>query len=388
MKPSATLALTDKITELKARGETIIALNPGEPDFPTPDNVVEACIKALREGKTKYVNNTGILDLRKAICAKLKKDNNLDYEPADIIVSTGAKQAIFNAMMTLCDPGDEVIIPTPCWVSYMEIVKLTGAKPVLVPTDRENFMLDIPAIEKAISPKTKAVLINSPNNPTGAVYREKELSELAKLAVEHQFYVVSDEIYEKLVYEDSKHISIASLSKEVKPWCVTINGVSKAYSMTGFRLGYVAAEKALIKGMGSFQSHSTSNSTTFVQYAAIEALSGRTDAAVEKMREEFARRRSYMVGRLQKMKGIQCPNAHGAFYLFPNVSSYFGKSHQGKTIKDSNDFCNFMLENAHVAVVPGISFVGPGCVRISYAVAMDAIKTGLDAFEKALTLLQ
>jgi aspartate aminotransferase len=386
MTPSVTIELGGIIAELETKGINITRMNIGEPDFNTPENIVKACERAMKEGKTKYTSVTGIMPLRKAICKKLKDDNNVDYEPNGIVISTGAKQALYNALLTICNPGDEVIIPTPCWVSYVEMVKLAEAVPVLVDTD-ENFQLDISAIEKVITPRTKAIIINTPNNPTGAVYTEKDLHALGKLAVLYNFYVVSDEVYEKLIYDNRKHICIASLSEEIKAHSIVINGFSKAYAMTGWRIGYSAAPLDVAKGIASLQGHTTSNSTSFVQWAALEALNGSQDT-IEFMRQKFDERRIYLLERLQSIQGITCPKADGAFYLLPDVSSFFGKCCGDKSIDNSVDFCNYMLKEAHVAIVPGAAFEAPNTVRIAYSNSLENIKEGMDNMEKALAKLK
>lgn len=383
--PSATSTLGGKISEMKAAGVNVAAFNLGEPDFPTPDKITKACIDAALAGNTKYAAINGILPLRQAISEKLEKDNHVHYDPAQICVSTGAKQAVFNAVMALVDPGDEVIIPTPCWVSYVEMVKLAQGVPVLVPT-REDFQMDLSAIEAAVTNRTKAIIINTPNNPTGASYPEQDLRALAKLAVQKDFYVISDEVYEKLIYGDTKHVSIASLSPEIYERTVTINGFSKAYSMTGWRLGYSAAPAEVAKGIAALQGHITTNSTTFVQYAGITALK-ECGEEIEQMRQEFCKRRDYMLERLTSIEGITCPMPGGAFYLMPDVSAYFGKKCGDRVIKDSADFCSYMLEEAQVAIVPGAAFEMPSAVRFAYSVSIETIAQGMDRFEKALKKL-
>ncbi len=386
MTPSATVVLEGIVADLEAAGVHVIGLNCGEPDFNTPDNIVKAVNQALAEGKTRYISVTGIAPLRKAICEKLLKDNNVSYEPNQIVCATGAKQALYNAIMAICNPGDEVIIPAPCWVSYVEMVKLAESKAVIVPMTKD-FHLDLSEIEKAITPKTKAIMINTPNNPTGAVYSEEELRALGELAVKHGFYIISDEVYEKLVYDGRKHVCVASLSEEIKQWCITINGFSKAYAMTGWRLGYSAAPLDVTKAMAAFQGHTTSNSTTFVQWAAIEALYGPQDT-IEFMRTKFDERRVYLLERLRAMEGVECGNAEGAFYLLPDISYYFGKSFEGKEIKDSADFAQYLLDQAHVAVVPGGAFEAPKTVRIAYSNSLENIKLGMDQMEAALKALK
>lgn len=385
MTPSATSTLGGKIAEMKTAGIDIAAFNLGEPDFPTPDKVVKACTKAMEEGKTKYIAIGGIVQLREAITRKLKKDNNLSYTANQICVSTGAKQAVFNAVMAVCNPGDEIIIPTPCWVSYVEMAKLAGAVPVLVPTD-DKFHLITEEIEKAITDKTKAIIINTPNNPTGAVYSEESLKELAALAIKNDFYVIADEVYEKLVYNDVKHVSIASLSEEMYKRTIVINGLSKSYSMTGWRVGYAAGPEDIIKGMTSLQGHVTTSSTTFIQWASIDALE-KCEEEVENMRKEFLKRRDFMYERLNKIPGMQCPKPEGAFYLMPDVTYYFGKSYKDWKIESAADLCNYLLEEARVAVVPGNAFEAPKTIRFAYSVSIETIAAGMDRMEEALKKL-
>lgn len=386
MTPSATSELLGKVAGMRAAGEDIIAFSAGEPDLQTPQAVIDACKKALDEGKTKYTGIGGILELKKEICLKLEHDNHIAYSPEQICVSTGAKQALFNAVMALCDKGDEVVIPTPCWVSYVEMVKLADGVPVLVST-KADYSLDIDAIAAAVTEKTKAIIINTPNNPTGACYGEASLTALAELAVKHDFYVIADEVYEKLVYDGNRHISIAAFSNEIYNRTVIINGLSKSHSMTGWRLGYSAAPKEISKGMTSLQGHMTSNSTTFVQWAAAEALCG-CDDAVEEMRQEFAKRRDYFYERLCALPGVTCVKPGGAFYLMPDVSSYFGKQVNGRKIEDSSDFCDYILQEAKVAIVPGCAFGMPKTVRIAYTESMERIQEGLGRLEKALHKLK
>ena len=388
MTPSATMEINVTVARLKAEGKDIIGLNLGEPDFNTPDFIIEACTKAMRDGHTKYTSVDGILPLREAICKTLKKDNDASYSPNEIIVSTGAKQAINNAVLSICNPGDEVIIPKPCWVSYVEIVKLAAAVPVLVDTDPDTFQLDVAAIERAITPRTRAVLINTPNNPTGAVYEESALRKLAELAVTNDFYVISDEVYEKLIYGGSRHVCIASFSPEAREHTIVVNGFSKAYAMTGWRIGYSASPADVASSIRSLQGHTTSNSTSFVQWAALAALNG-SPSFIDDMNRAFAERRQYLIERLKAMPGITCANAEGAFYLMPDVSSYFGKeSPSGKVVENSVSLCTYLLEDALVSVVPGVAFEAPEKIRISYSNSMEMLRESMDRFEKALTALR
>lgn len=388
ISPSMTLELTGKVAELRRQGIDVIAYNLGEPDFGTPENICNAAKAAIDAQKTKYTTVSGIAELREAICDKLLKDNNVKYAPNQICVGTGAKQPLVDAVLALCEEGDEVIVPTPCWVSYLEMIKLSGATPVLVRNREEDgFALNIEGIKEAITPKTKAIMINTPNNPTGAVYTEEALRALAALACDHDFYIISDEVYEKLIYEAKSHFCVASISDEVKERCVIVNGFSKAYSMTGWRIGYAAGNTALIKGMSGLQGHTTSNTCSIAQYAALEALRGPQES-LEIMRREFDKRRKFLVNRLNAMDDITCVNADGAFYLMPNVTAFYGRSYGGKTIKDSFDLADFLLEEARIAVVPGAAFEAPDNLRISYSNSMESLMAGMDRMEEALKKLK
>lgn len=385
--PPATFALTAKVAELRRQGVDVIAYNVGEPDFGTPKNICDAAKAAIDAQKTKYTVVSGIMELREAICAKFERDNGISYKPNEICVGTGAKQPLVNAVLALCEEGDEVIVPTPCWVSYLEMVKLSGATPVIVRNREEDgFALNMDAIKKAITPKTKAIMINTPNNPTGAVYSKEQLTELAELACKHDFYIISDEVYEKLIYEGKKHFCIASISEEVKNRTVVINGVSKTYSMTGWRVGYAAGNAALIKGMGALQGHTTSNTCSIAQYAALEAIAGPQDS-VEMMRLEFDKRRKYLVERLNSMDGITCNNADGAFYLMPNVTAFYDKEWNGQKIKDSFGMADYLLAEARIALVPGGAFEAPDNLRISYSNSMENLIEGMNRMEAALKKL-
>jgi aspartate aminotransferase len=383
INPSATLSLTAKVLEMKKQGIDVVALNVGEPDFGTPENICEAARRAIAAQKTKYTPVAGIPELRGAICEKLKRDNGLEYTPDCISVGSGAKQSLVNAVLSICQKGDEVILPTPCWVSYIEMVKLAGAKAVLVKTDEnKGFDLDVEAVRAAVTPATKAILINSPNNPTGAVYPRETLEALAEIAKEHDFWIIADEVYEKLIYE-GEHVSIASLSEDAKERTILINGISKAYSMTGWRIGYAAAPKAVIKAMNALQGHATSNPNSIAQYAAVEAYNGPQDS-VETMRQEFARRRRYVYDRLCAMDGVSCAMAKGAFYLMPNVSSFYGKKAGDRVIKDSFDMADYLLEVGRIAAVPGAAFEAPDNIRISYSNSMENLTKAMDRMEEAL----
>ena len=384
--PSATHAMTARIAEKRAAGANIITFSIGEPDFPTPRPIVEACEQALREGKTKYTATNGIAALREAVCEKLRKDNGLAYTPAQICISSGAKQALSNAVYALCDEGDEVLIPTPCYVSYVEIVKLAGGVPVLVPTN-DDFSLNVENFRRAITARTKLILLNTPNNPTGAVYSRASLEALGRIAEENDLYVISDEVYEKLVYDGAEHVSIASMSDAMYELTVVVNGFSKAYAMTGWRLGYTASSLAVSRACNAFQGHMTSCPVSFVQYAALKAFTGCGDA-VEEMRQAFETRRNYMHARLNAMPGIRCRKPQGAFYLMPDVRACLGRSDGERKIETAEDLCNYLLDEAGVAAVFGEAFCMPGTIRFAYANSMENIRLGMDRMEAALARLR
>lgn len=385
---SPTSALIARVAELRGEGKDIISLNVGEPDFGTPDYIKVAGIKAITDNFTKYTPGAGILDLRKAIVKKLKEENGLTYTVNEVCVTVGAKQAVFNAVMATSEAGDEVILPIPCWVSYSEMVRLAGAEPVFVPVkEDEGFALDLEAIERAITPRTRAIIICTPNNPSGAVYSEESLRRLAELACKHNFYIIADEIYEKLIYDGEKHFSIASISQEVWERTITINGFSKAYAMTGWRIGYAASSREVIKAMSNIQSQTTSATSAISQKAAVAALIG-PQYDLDGMVAEFARRKDYVVSRLNAMPGVHCASPKGAFYLLPDISSYFGRSCDGVRIDNAIDLANFLLEKALIALVPGEAFNTTGKVRISYSNSMENLKEALDRMEAALALLK
>jgi len=373
---SPTLSLNAKVKEMKAKGIDIVNFTVGEPDFDTPDNVKRAGIDAINKGFTKYTPVQGIPELRKAIAAKLGSVNRIEYAPDQIIVSCGGKHTLYNAFQALCNPGDEVIIPAPYWVTYPEQVRLGDAKPVFVQThEKDGFRLRAEAVGKKVTGKTKIILLNSPCNPTGAVYEREELKKIADIAVENDIHVISDEIYENLVYE-GEHISIASFGDEIKARTITVNGASKAYSMTGWRIGWAAGPPEIIKAMINFQSQTTSNPTSFSQYAYLEGLTGSQDS-VHVMAREFRKRRDLIVKRLNEIEGICCVNPQGAFYAFPNISGCLGKG-----AKNSMGFAMQLLEKAHVAVVPGSDFGAEGYMRLSYACSTETIEKGMDRLEK------
>lgn len=383
---SPTSALIAKVAELRAEGKNIISLNVGEPDFGTPDYIKCGAIKAIVDNFSKYTAGNGIIDLRCLIAKKLREDNNVEYTPDEICATVGAKQAIFNSVMALVDPGDEVLLPVPCWVSYTEMIKFAGAKPVFVDV-AENFDLNIDALENAVTPKTKAIIVCTPNNPTGAVYSEATLRKLADLACKYDFYIITDEIYEKLIYDGEKHFSIASISPEVWNRTLTINGFSKAYAMTGWRIGYVAANKTIIDAIKKIQSQTTSATSAISQKAAVAALSG-SQHDLEVMVAEFDKRRNYLLQRLAEMSGVTCEKPKGAFYLLPDFSCYFGKKYHGREIKDAVDFANILLEAVLVALVPGEAFNIKGKVRLSYSNSMENLKEAMDRIQSFVEKLE
>lgn len=384
---SPTSALIAKVAELKRQGKDIISLNVGEPDFGTPDYIKVAGMKAIADNFTKYTPGNGILELRQAIVKKLKEDNGLDYTVNEVTTAVGAKQAIASAMMVIAGPGDEVLLPIPCWVSYTEMIRLAGATPVFVPVRQDNYELDLDAIRAANTPRTKAIVICTPNNPTGAVYSEESLRELADLAVKHDFFIVADEIYEKMVYDGAKHFSVASISREVWERTITVNGFSKAYAMTGWRIGYAAARADVIKGIMAVQSQTTSATSAISQKAALAALQG-SQHDMQVMVEEFKRRKDYVVQRLNAMEGIVCPDVKGAFYVYPDVQPYLGKRFGDKVIENAVDLCQYLLDEALISTVPGEAYNVPGKIRISYSNSMENLEKALDRLEHALVQLK
>lgn len=384
VSPSITLAIDSKAKQMKADGINVISFGVGEPDFSTPSNVKNAGIDAINKNFTTYTPASGLPQLKQAICDKLKTDNNLDYKPENIVVSNGAKHSLYNIFQAICNPGDEVIIPVPYWVSYPDMVKMADANPVFVNCTEDNeFKIKVEDLLKVITSKTKAIILNSPSNPTGSVYSKAELEELAKIAVEHDIFIVADEIYEKLVYGDEKHISIASINSEIKDLTIIVNGMSKGYAMTGWRIGYTASHVTIAKAMGNMQSHATSNPNTIAQHASIEALKG-DQSSVEEMRVAFDERRQYMVKRINEIKGLSCITPKGAFYVMMNIKKVLGSTINGVTINNSMDLSELLLGKANVAVVPGVAFGTDEFVRLSYATSMENIKEGLDRIDALL----
>jgi aspartate aminotransferase len=387
LAPSSTLAVQAKAKELRAKGVDVISFGAGEPDFDTPQRIKDAAIEAMRRGQTKYTEVGGIPELRAAVCAKLKRDNGLAYDPPEILVSVGAKHTLFNLVVALINPGDEVLVPAPYWVSYPEQVRMVGGVAVDVETsEASGFDLDPDRLRAAVTPRTKLIVLNSPNNPTGAVFSPAALQAVARLAIERNLWIVSDECYEALTFE-GRHVSVASLSPEVKARTIVVNTCSKAYAMTGWRIGYAAGDRTLIKGMTDVQSQVTSNPSSVAQWAAVEALTGPQDE-VAKMAGEFDRRRRLIVAGLNALPGVRCVMPKGAFYAFANVSGLFGRTWQrpdgAVTLKSSVDVTGFLLEEARVAVVPGKDFGSDAHVRLSYATSDALISEGLARMGAAL----
>ncbi len=383
ISPSPTLALDAKFKQMKKQGIPVVGFGAGEPDFETPENIKKAGIKAIEEGFTRYTPASGTVELKEAVCAKFKRDLGLDYKPENIVISNGGKHSLTNIFMCICEPGDEVIIPAPFWVSYPEMVKMADGKPVYLNTTEENdFKFTAEELKNAITDKTRALILNSPSNPTGMVYTKEELEEIAKVVVEKDIYVVFDEIYEKLVYEGT-HTNIATLGEDIKEKTIIVNGLAKAYAMTGWRIGYTACNAALAKAMGNLQSHATSNPNSIAQAAAVEALNG-DQSSVKVMFDEYIKRRDYMVERISKIDGISCVKPNGAFYVFINLRNVLGKEYYGKVISTASEMCDDMLEKALVALVPSEGFGIDGYARLSYATSMETIEEGLNRIEKYL----
>ncbi|MBU3110804.1 pyridoxal phosphate-dependent aminotransferase [Clostridium lacusfryxellense] len=375
---SLTLEITAKAKKMKADGIDVIGFGAGEPDFNTPKNIRDAAIRAINDGMTKYTAASGIIELKQSIINKLKQDNDLTYIPSQIIVSSGAKQCLANVFQAILNPGDEVLIGSPYWVSYPELVKLADGKPVYVETKEiTKFKLTIENLNKSVTSKSKAIVLNSPNNPTGTVYSKEELIEIADFAKINNLIIISDEIYEKLIYANNPHISIASLSEDAYARTIVINGVSKAYAMTGWRIGYAAGSAEIVALMSNIQSHTTSNPNSIAQYASVEALTG-DQGDMDKMIVQFKLRRDYMVERINTINNLSCIKPEGAFYVMVNISRVINKSVMGKVIKNSIDFSDILLEKEKVAVVPGIAFGADNYIRLSYATSMENIKNGLN----------
>ncbi|MBT3754823.1 MAG: pyridoxal phosphate-dependent aminotransferase [Candidatus Cloacimonetes bacterium] len=384
IKASPTLTVSSLAKQMKADGINVINFGVGEPDFNTPNYIKDEAHKAINDNFTRYTASSGILELRQAISAKLKRDNHLDCDPSDILVSPGAKASIFFVLMTICDPRDEVLIPSPYWVSYTSQVEMVDAFPILLPTRAaSNFKISAEQLEEALESLSnpKALILNSPNNPTGSIYSKKELAKIAAVCVKHNIMIISDEIYEKLIYDGKKHVSIATISDEVREHTVVINGVSKAYAMTGWRLGYAAGPKDIINRAARIQSHSTSCVNSITQKAAIVALS-ECDGSIAEMRDEFQKRRNFLVDELNKISNVKCRLPRGAFYAMPNISYYLHNNKLG--IKNGVKMCEYLLKEYKVAIVSGSAFGADKYVRFSYATSMENIKEGLRRFKQGL----
>jgi aspartate aminotransferase len=384
IEPSVTLAISAKASAMKKAGENVISFSVGEPDFNTPENIQKAGIEAITTGITKYTPASGTPEIKEAICKKFKNENGLEYKPSQIIVSNGGKHSLYNALMAILNPGDEVIFSIPYWVSYPELVMIAGGVPVKLPTKEENeFKFSSADLEAAKTDKTKAIIINSPSNPTGSVYSKEELQDIADWAVKNNIIVISDELYEKLIYDGYEHISIASLNEDIKNLTIVVNGMAKAYAMTGWRIGYAAGDEKIIKIMSNLQSHTTSNPNSIAQYASIEGLSGSQDG-IMKMKAEFDKRRKVMVDLINGIKGVSCATPKGAFYVMLNISQLLGAEVEGVKINSSVDFADLLLEKCKVAVVPGLAFGDDNYVRLSYATSVENINEGLNRVKELL----
>ena len=384
VQASTTLAIDSLFKQMKAEGKDVVGFGAGEPDFPTPEHIKQAGIEAIENNQTKYTPAAGLMDLRKAACYRLKEDCGLDYEPTQIVVASGAKHSVYIALMTLCNPGDEVVIAAPYWVSYSEMVKQAGAIPVIVAaTEEAHFKITAEQLDAAITDKTKVFMLNSPSNPTGMVYTKAELEAIAEVCCRHNIYVIADEIYCNLVYDNNEFVSFASLGEDVKERTILVNGVSKAYAMTGWRIGYACANDAIAKVMANYVSHSTGSPVAISQRAAAVALSG-SQAEIETMRQAFEQRRNYIVERMNAIPGVSCIQPEGAFYVMMNLEQLLGKTIHGVEITNDDVFADAFLKYGLVAVVPGSGFGAPNFVRWSYATSMENIKEGLDRLEKFL----
>ena len=381
---SPTMMVAAEAKKLKSEGVDVIDLSMGEPDFHTPNSIKAAGINAIEENRTRYTLNQGTNELRTAISAKLKRDNNLDYNLNEIIVSSGAKQSVYNSILATVNPGDEVIIPAPYWVSYPAMVSLAGGKNVVIETyENTGFKVTAEQLEAAITPKTKMLILCNPSNPTGSAYSKKELEALAEIVLKNNFYVLSDEIYEKLVYDDFQFVSFASLDPEIKKKTILVNGISKTYAMTGWRIGYTAGPENIVNAINKIQSHTTSHASSISQHAAIEAVAG-PQYVIHEMLEEFRNRREYFYNELTSIKGITCYKPEGAFYLFPNISRYLHTKSDVLKVENSFDFAMHLLYDAHIAAVPGSAFGSEGYLRMSYATSMDHLHEAIFRLKKTL----
>ena len=384
---SPTMKVSALAKKMRADGEKVINLSVGEPDFPTPDNIKQAAKKAIDENQTRYTINAGTVELRKAVAAKLKRDNGLDYDIKNIIVSNGAKHSVFNCILATVNKGEEVIIPAPYWVSYPDMVSIADGTSIIIDTKEKNgFKVTPEELESAVTTKTKALILCNPSNPTGSAYSKAELEKVADVCLSHNFYIISDEIYEKLTYGDYQFVSFPSLSEELKKRTLLVNGLSKAFSMTGWRVGYTAGPEDIIQAINRIQSHSTSNAASISQAAALEALIGSQDA-VEEMRKEFEKRRDFLYNQLTSIEGITCYKPEGAFYLFPNISAYFNKSNNETKVKNSFDLAMYLLSDVKVAAVPGSAFGAEGFLRLSYATSMTNLEEAVTRIKESLKRL-
>lgn len=390
ISPSLTLAINEAAREMKNNGNNVLNFGAGETDYETPDYIKSAAISAIKSDFTKYTAVEGIKELREAVCRFLEDDTGTSYKPSEIIVSNGAKQSLFNTLNCILDPGDEVLLSKPYWISYPELIKLANGVPVFIPTyEEDGFSLKAENIKPFITSKTKALIINSPNNPTGSVYSEKNLREIAELVVDYNLIVISDEIYGKFVYDNNEHISISSFGKDLKERTIVVNGVSKTFSMTGWRIGFAAGPEKLIKAMTSFQSHSTSNPNSIAQKASLKALNyPNRDEFIRTMIDDYSNRRDYIVNSLNKIKGVSCPAPKGAFYVLLKINDIFNKKFGDKTIKNSFDFCKTLLNTYKVATIPGVAFGADNYVRISYTTSLENIKEGVKRIENFITELE
>ena len=381
---SPTLAMDAKAKQMRAEGIDVINFGAGEPDFDTPDYIKKSAVEAIKAGYTKYTPASGSAELKEAVCEKLRRENGLDFCPQEVIINCGAKHSIYNIFQVLLNPGDEVLIPAPYWVTYPEAVKLAGAKPVIIKTnERGGFKLTASALRRRIRPKTRILVLNTPSNPTGVVYSEDELRDLMKVAISKKLIVLSDEIYEHLVYDEVRHVSPAAVLPEAKEWTIIVNGVSKAFSMTGWRIGYTAGPRDMITAITRLQSHSTSNPASISMKAACAALT-QPARKLPEMRRAFLERRNFIIRRLKDIPGISCLAPQGAFYVFPNIYGLMGKIYRGNMISTSNQLAEYLLEAARVAVVPGSAFGADDFIRISYATSMDNLQQGLERIAAAL----
>lgn len=388
LKPSPTLAITAKEKALKAQGLDIAGFGAGEPDFDTPEHIKEAGIKAINDNFTRYTPASGIDALKDAVIEKFKKDNNLSYKRDEIIISCGGKHSLYNLFQAIFDEGDEVLIPVPYWVSYPPMIELADAKPVFVETyENEDYQLTADMLKKYINKKTKGIILNYPSNPAGSIFYRENLEQIGKMAVENNFYIISDEIYEKLAYDEYVHMSIASMDPSFKEKTIICHGVSKTYAMTGWRIGFTAGPAPIIKAMGNIQSQSTSNPTSIAQMAAVAALNGPQES-IAMMLKEFKKRRDYLVAELRSIDGVTCYNPGGAFYVFPNFNAILGKKYKDRVIDNSSVWTEVLLDEFHTAVVPGIEFGKEGYIRLSFATSMEVIQKGVERIKEAVSLLK